>query len=259
MTSSTARAEAAQSARDPWRRVRPLVAVGFWLVAWQVVAHVVGSAVLLVGPWQLVVRLVQLVPHREFWSTVALTTGRITLGFVLAALVGVALAVASAASRWAAAFVAPLVVTVRSTPVVSFIILVLIWTDVAHLATVVSFLMAVPVIHTTVAEGIGQRDRALAEMATVFAVPWWRRLVALDVPAVLPYFTTACRTGVGLAWKAGVAAEVIGLPSGTIGERLYQGRLFLETADVLAWTLVVVLVAFACEKLVLAGLRRLER
>jgi len=238
--------------------VRPLVAVAFWLALWQVVAHAVGSAVLLVGPWQLVVRLAQLVPQTEFWSTVARTTTRIALGFLLAALVAVLLATAAAASRWAAALVAPVVVTVRSTPVVSFIILVLIWTDVAHLATVVSFLMALPVVHTTVLEGIGQRDRALAEMAVVFGVPWWRRLAALDVPAVLPYFTTACRTGVGLAWKAGVAAEVIGLPSGTVGERLYQGRLFLETGDVLAWTVVVVLLAFTCEKLVVAGLRSLE-
>ena len=235
---------------------RPLVAVACWLVLWQVVAALVGSAVLLVGPWQVVLRLGQLAPTVDFWVTVGRTGGRIVLGFALAVVVGVLLAVASAASRWAAAFVAPLVATLRSTPVVAVIILLLIWADVAWLAAVVSFGMTLPIVHTTVLAGIGQRNQALAEMAMVFAVPRWRRLMALDVPDVLPYFVTACRTGMGYAWKAGIAAEVIALPSGTVGERLYQGRLFLATADVLAWTVVVVLAAFCCERLVLAGLHQ---
>lgn len=238
---------------------RPLLAIAFWLVVWQGVSLAVHQHVLLVGPWEVLVRLTQLVPTGDFWAAVGRTFGRITLGFVLAALVGVVLAAASAASRWAQALVAPLVATIRSTPVVSFIILVLIWADPTRLATIVSFLMTLPIIHATVFEGIGQRDRALLEMASVFRMPRRRRLVAVDVPAVLPYFAAGCRTGVGLAWKSGIAAEVIGLPTGTIGERLYQGRLFLETADVFAWTAVVVLVAFACERPVLWLLRLLER
>ncbi|MDR3068293.1 MAG: ABC transporter permease subunit [Cellulomonas sp.] len=256
---STESETAAVAAPDRWRLVRPALAVACWLALWQVVALAVGASVLLVGPWQVVVRLVELVPTADFWATVARTFASITLGFGLAALVGVLLAAVSAASPWTRAFVAPLIVTIRSTPVVAFIILLLVWTDVAWLAAVVSFLATLPIIHTTVLSGIGQRDRALAEMAAVFRVPRWRRLLAVDVPGVLPYFATACRTGVGYAWKSGVAAEVIGLPSGTVGERLYQGRLFLQTGDVLAWTVVVVLVAFVCEKLVLAGLGRLGR
>lgn len=247
------------SHRDSWRWARPALAVVFWLAVWQTVALGVRSSVLLVGPWQVAVRLTQLAPTLEFWTTVGRTFGRITLGFVLAAVVGVLLATASAASRWAAALVAPLVATIRSTPVVAFIILLLIWSDVAWLATIVSFLMTLPIVHATVLTGIGQRDRSLLEMTTLFRVPRWRRLRAVDVPGVLPYFAAACRAGIGQAWKSGIAAEVIGLPSGTIGERLYQGRLFLQTSDVLAWTVVVVLVAFTCEKLVQAGLRGLER
>jgi NitT/TauT family transport system permease protein len=238
---------------------RPLLAIAFWLAVWQGASLAVHQKVLLVGPWQVAVRLVQLVPTLDFWTAVGRTFGRITLGFLLAAVVGVLLAALSAWSRWAAALIAPLVATVRSTPVVSFIILVLIWTDTARLTTIVSFLMTVPIVHATVFTGIAERPRALLEMASVFRVAAWRRFLAIDVPGVLPYFAAGCRTGVGLAWKSGIAAEVIGLPSGTIGERLYQGRLYLETADVFAWTAVVVLVAFAFERLVLWLLSLLER
>ncbi|HEY0119514.1 MAG TPA: ABC transporter permease subunit [Cellulomonas sp.] len=238
---------------------RPLLAIAFWLAAWQGASLAVHQKVLLVGPWEVAVRLTQLVPTADFWDAVTRTFGRITLGFLLAALVGVLLAALSAWSKWIEALLAPVVTTIRSTPVVSFIILVLIWADPERLATIVSFLMTLPIIHATVLSGIAERDRSLLEMASVFRVSRWRRFLAIDVPGVLPYFAAGCRTGVGLAWKSGIAAEVIGLPSGTIGERLYQGRLFLETADVFAWTAVVVLVAFAFERLVLWLLSLLER
>ncbi len=238
---------------------RPLLAIAFWAVVWQGASLVVHQKVLLVGPWDAAVRLGQLLPTADFWSAVGLTSWRITLGFVLAAVAGVLLATAAAASRWVEAVVGPAVTAVRSTPVVSFIILVLIWADSSRLATIVAFLMALPIVQATVYEGIGHRPPALLEVAAVFEVPRRRRVLAVDVPGVLPYFVAACRTGVGLAWKSGIAAEVIGLPSGTVGERLYQAKLFLQTADVFAWTAVIVLVAWASEKLVLWLLGRLER
>ncbi len=256
MTSTTS---APEVGTDRWRATRPLLAIAFWLVVWQGATLAVDQRVLLVGPWDAAVRLVQLVPTADFWGAVWLTFGRITLGFLLAAVVGVLLATVSAASRWVEAIVGPAVTAIRSTPVVSFIILVLIWADSSKLATIVSFLMALPIVQATVYEGIGHRSSDLLEVAAVFEVPRWRRLLAIDVPGVLPYFVAACRTGVGLAWKSGIAAEVIGLPSGTIGERLYQAKLFLQTADVFAWTAVIVLVAWLSERVVLWLLGLAER
>lgn len=255
MTSTTS----PDARHDTWRVTRPLLAIAFWLAVWQGASLAISQKVLLVGPWDVAVRLAELLPTGEFWATVARSFGRITLGFLLAALVGVLLATASAASRWVEAVVGPAVTAIRSTPVVSFIIFVLIWADSSRLATIVSFLMTLPIVHATVYEGIFHRDPALLEVASVFEVPRWRRLLAIDVPGVLPFFVAGCRTGVGLAWKSGIAAEVIGLPAGTIGERLYQAKLFLSTADVFAWTVVIVVVAYGFERLVLWLLGRLER
>lgn len=239
-------------------RGRVLVAVGCWLVVWQVAAVTLDQPILLVGPWDVVVRLVELAPTGAFWATVARTLVNVVVGFTAAALLGVGLAAAAAASRWADALLAPPVATVRATPVVAFIILVLLWTDSSRLAAVVSFLMALPVMYANVLEGIRNRDVRLLEMARVFAVPWPRRLPAVDVPGVLPYFVAGCRTGIGLAWKSGIAAEVIGLPAGSIGEQMYQAKLFLATADLFAWTVVVVALAALTERAVLALLGRLR-
>jgi NitT/TauT family transport system permease protein len=235
------------------------LAIACWLAVWQVVAWRVGSDFLLASPVHVIVRASELVVTAPFWATVGTSFLRIGLGLASAA--GVGVVTASLAARWRAAdhLIAPLISTIRSAPVVSFIILLLLWTDAGMLAAYVSFLMVLPVMHTSTLEGLRHRDRHLAEFAEVFEVSWTRRLRAIDAPAVLPFFTAACRIGVGLAWKSGVAAEVIGVARGSIGEQLYLSKIFLESADLFAWTAVIVALSMACEALLLWSLRRAPR
>jgi len=234
---------------------RLALAAAFWLVVWQLASLAVGQELLLVSPLAVLRSLADLVPTPDFWARVWHTFWRIIGGFLLALVAGSLLAALSGAFQLVRTLVAPLILVVRSVPVVSFIILVLIWTDSGALALVISFLIALPVIHTNVLEGIDQRDPKLLEMARVFHVPRRRRLHAIDLPAVLPYLQSASRTAIGLAWKSGVAAEVIGLPDGSIGERLYQAKIFLSTAELFSWTIVIVLLSFAFERLFVTGLR----
>ncbi|HEY3438770.1 MAG TPA: ABC transporter permease subunit [Actinotalea sp.] len=255
MTSTTATERTATIARGA---ARPLLVVAFWVVVWQVAALAVGHEVLLASPAKAVGRLGELSVTADFWGTVWYSFLRIAGGFVAASVVGVLGAAAAAGSRVVDALVTPALTAVRSTPVVSFIILVLMWASSGQLAFVISFLMVLPITYTNVLEGIRHRDVALLEVATVFRVPFLRRVPAVDVPAVLPYFTAACRIGVGLAWKSGIAAEVIGLAKGSIGERLYEAKILLSSADLFAWTAVIIAVSFGFEKLVLALLRRAE-
>jgi NitT/TauT family transport system permease protein len=256
MTSSTAPSAALRSL--PWRVARPALVIGFWAGVWQVATVVVHQEILLVSPAGVLVRLAELVPTADFWGTIGHSFVRITAGFLLAALVGVLGAALAATSRVVDALATPLVTAIRSTPVVSFIILVLMWADSGQLAFVISFLMVVPIIYTNVLEGIRHRDRALLDVATVFGVPLLRRLPAIDIPAVLPFFVAGCKIGVGLAWKSGIAAEVIGLPRGSIGEQLYQAKIFLSTADLFAWTVVIVAISYGFERLVLVLLTRMQ-
>jgi NitT/TauT family transport system permease protein len=261
-TSTSARRSAAASpspTRSRTRRAgRLLLVVAFWLAVWQVAALVVGHDLLLAAPGDVAVRLGPLVLTPDFWSTVAHTLVRIVAGFVIGAAVGVGAAVLAAAWRPAEALLTPLATVVRTMPVVSFIILVLIWADSSRLAVVISALMVTPVLYATTLEGIRSRDHALLEMVAVFRVPLRRRLAAVDLPAVVPFLLAGSQVAVGLAWKSGVAAEVIGLPQGSIGERLYQAKIWLSTADLFAWTVVVVLLSLLVERGIVALLRRAQ-
>lgn len=253
MTTSTT----APAARSAGRRVtRPLLVAAAWVIVWWVAALVVGSRLLLPTPGAVAARFVELAGTPEFWATVGYSLVRILAGFVLGTALGTLVAVGAA--RWGAvdALVSPAIGAIRATPVVSFIILVLIWVDSSRLAVVVSTLMVLPVTYAAALEGIRRRDRAMLEVAAVFSVPLLRRLPAIDVPAVLPFFAAACQVGIGLAWKSGIAAEVIGLPNGSIGEQLYEAKVLLESADLFVWTGAVIALSLAVERLVATLLRR---
>jgi len=234
---------------------RRIGAAVFWLAMWQVAAFVVHRDFLLASPLQVAHTLVTLVPTGDFWVTVGWSLGRIALGFTGAALIGSVLAVTSAAWPLAKALWEPAIAAIRSAPVVSFIILLLLWTDSSRLSIFTSLLMVLPVMYANVFQGIQHRDRALLEAASVFRVPFRRRIVAIDIPAIVPFLAAGCRVGVGLAWKSGVAAEVIGVADGSIGERLYEAKVFLSSTDLFAWTIVIVVLSVACERLVLRALR----
>ncbi|MGY4643981.1 ABC transporter permease [Cellulomonas sp. URHB0016] len=253
-TSTTARTAEADRRLPPAARV--LLVAGFWLAAWYLAALAVGQRLLLPAPAEVGSRLAELAATAPFWTTVASSLVRILAGFALGTAAGALLAVGAAQWRVVDALVSPLVGAIRAAPVVSFIILVLIWVDSSHLAVVISALMVLPVTFAGVLEGVRQRDPAMLEVAAVFDIPLLRRLPAVDIPAVLPFFAAACQVGIGLAWKSGIAAEVIGLPAGSVGERLYDAKVLLESADLFVWTGVVVTLSFVAERVVATVLRR---
>ena len=231
-------------------------AVALWLLVWQAASMAVGREILLVSPWRVLMRLAELAVTGAFWQSVLNTLGRISLGFLLAAAAGGVFAVLSSRFERIRELLAPLMLTIRTVPVASFIILALIWFSSKNLAILISFLMALPILYTNVLSGLDARDDKLREMTQVFRVPAGRRLRCVELPQALPYLLAACRLGVGLSWKAGTAAEVIGVPRGSIGEKLQQAKVYLDTPDLFAWTLVIVLLSLLFEKALLLLLRK---
>ena len=231
---------------------RRLLAVAFWLAVWQTAAMAIGQEVFLVSPVQALRTLVQLLPRADFWQRVGFSSGRILLGFVLGAVVSVVLAVCAAQWSAADALLAPVMQLVKATPVASFIILALVWVSGKSLSILISFLMVLPVLYGAVRAGLESADPQLLEMARVFRLPLGRRVKAIWLPAVLPAFRQGCSVALGICWKSGVAAEVIGLPDGSIGDALYRAKITLSTGELFAWTFVIIVLSAAFEKLFLA-------
>ena len=196
-------------------------------------------------------RLIQLLTEIHFWSTVLHSTERIMGGFLLGALTGTVMAVLAFRHRKIEELCYPMICVMKSTPVASVIILLLMWMSSRNLSVGIVFLMTFPILYTNVLEGLQQMDPKLTELAEIFELPKWVRVRWLAIPQLLPYARTGCALGIGLAWKAGTAAEVIGISGGTIGEKLYQAKIYLETADLLAWMMVILVLSYLFEKLFL--------
>lgn len=237
----------------------PLWAVLVWLAVWQLLAWWVDAPILLVSPLTALKRLLELAFEAAFWRAVAFSVGRILLGFLLSALLGAVLAAAAYRFRRVRELLMPLVAAVKAVPVASFVILVLLWVSSRNLSVVISLLIGFPVIYANVLAGLDSTDPRLIEMARVFRVPFRRQLSTVYLSQVAPFLRSGLSLAIGLCWKSGVAAEVIGIPSGSIGEKLYKAKIYLETPDLFCWTVVVVVLSIGCEKLLGLMMDVLER
>ncbi len=231
--------------------IRRSLSVVFALLVWQAAALWVNEPLILASPLQVGERLFALGGTGAFWNTVGYTTLRILLGFLLGFVVGTGLAVISGRFRLVETLLWPFVVTIKSIPVASFVILVLIWLSSGPLSIFISFLMVFPVMYLNVLQGLKATDRKMLDMAKMYKLSWKKKLKYIYLPQVQPFLHSACSIALGLSWKSGVAAELIGRPDGSMGDRLYMAKVYMDTADLFAWTVVIILLSQVFEKLFL--------
>lgn len=227
-------------------------ALVFWLLVWQLISGVMGNALLLPGPLQVLRCLGRLSVTAAFWQTTLTSIGRILLGVATATALGVLLAVLTCRFHLLELLIAPGMTAMQATPVASFTILVLIWLDRDYVPVLICGMMVLPVIWSSVSTGIRVTDRQLLEMAGVFRLSFLTRLRRIWIPSVMPFFRTACSSALGLGWKAGIAAEVLTVPKASIGRMISESKLYLLTEELFAWTLAVILLSLLLQKLMLA-------
>lgn len=240
-------------------RMKAVAAAGavaaFWLAVWVLMAGFVAQPLILPGPGAVVVALLRLVCDAGTWAILAGSGVRILGGLALAAVCGGVLAGVSVRSRTFSRLVAPALSFVKATPVACVVVLLLIWLGSARVSIAAVFLMALPGVSFSLVEGLTQADKPLEQMFRLHGVRGWRLFCAHTWREVLPFVLSCARAVIGMSWKAGVAAELIGMAVGTVGERIYQAKLLIETADLLAWTVLVVAASWACERVLVWLLR----
>lgn len=227
----------------------------FWMGVWQLFTVGMDNPILLAGPIEVLVRLLTDLQKTEFWQTILISSGRIMTGFLCAFLGGGLLAAVSHRVKLVRELSEPLIYVMKSVPIVSFVVILLIGFGSGRLSVWVAFLIAFPNLYMQVLQGLESTDEKLLEAAKVYDMPFWNRIWYLYRPAAAPFLKSGCRVSIGMAWKSGVAAEVIGLPEFSIGENIYMSKIYLDTAGVLSWTVVCILLSYLFEKLFLAALK----
>lgn len=232
---------------------------GFWLCVWYLLARRIGSDFLFPAPLTVWNTLWDLLREKMFWLTVSLSLLRIVWGILLSFILGAVLAYVTSVSRLLHALLSPLLAVAKATPVASFIILALLWLERDILPVFITALIVVPIVWANLSEGIRNVDENLKEVAHIyhFSVP--QKVFRLYLPSIAPYFMAACKSSLGMAWKAGIAAEILATPDYSIGKELYFSKTYLETPTLFAWTLVVILFSILIEKLFVLVLEQAGR
>lgn len=223
----------------------------FWIALWQIVSMAVNESLIIVSPWDTLVRMWELSHESSFYKALGTSFLNIGTGFILAAVIGTALAVLSRGVKIVYELLSPLFAVIKATPVASFTLILFFWgIKGKNLSVWISLIMVLPVIFFALYEGIGAADVKLLEMARVYKVPKTRQIRDIYLPAALPSVTSALSVAIGFAWKSGVAAEVIAIASGSIGGLLYDAKTLLESKDVFAISATVIIISKLSEWLI---------
>lgn len=232
-------------------KIRKSAIVLFWLAVWAAAALAADNEILLAGPGETFRELWEMLCGAGFYRAVGGSLLRIGTGFLAGAVCGVALAAGSFRFAVLEEVMAPAVRFLKAVPVASFVVLLLIWWGSSFLALAVCFLVVLPQLYISVLEGLKSVDGKMLEMAKVFRLPLGTRFFYIYRPAMKPFLYAGLKISLGLCWKSGVAAEVMGISAASLGEGLYLSRIYLNTAGVFAWTVVILLLSMIFEKLIL--------
>lgn len=240
--------------KQMWQKA---AAILFWLILWQAAAVFMKNSIVFVGPAEMLQSLCEQMQGKEFWVSVANTVIKIMGGFLAAFFGAVLTAGLAFRFNWLKILLEPPITLAKSVPVASFVVLLLILAGSGNLSVYIVLLMVFPIIYINMGQGLERVDKKMLEMARVFGMRPWKQFLYIYRPTFLPFLISGCRVALGMSWKSGIAAEIIGVPAHSIGERLYMAKIYLNTDSLFAWTLVIILLSLAFEKVFLLVLKRL--
>ncbi|MBP3728812.1 MAG: ABC transporter permease subunit, partial [Lachnospiraceae bacterium] len=184
----------------------------FWLLLWQLLAMLVGQEVVLSPPLTVLGALWRLMGTGQFWLSLGASFLRIIGGFLLGVLLEAGLALFFYRSAILRRLMSPFMSVIKATPVASFIILLLFMTRNEWIPVIIAALMVMPILWANVLKGMEETDKGLLEMGQLFELSRGWQLRHIYGPSVMAFFLPAALTGLGLSWKAGIAAEVLAAP-----------------------------------------------
>lgn len=222
----------------------------FWVALWQIVYERVGKDIIVPSPYDTWLRIKILVGEKEFWEITISSVSRILQGFVWGTVLGTFLAVLTSFSRFFFALFKPIISIARATPVASLTLIMVVWVTNQRVPLFIVGLMVFPIIWGNTYQGIQNTDKKLLEMSKSFSVSAFGRLLYIYIPSVYPYFIAGISTSLGLAWKSGIAAEILGSTQGSVGQQINDAKVYLDSEGKFAWTVIVVVLSIIFERLI---------
>ncbi|MGN0245643.1 MAG: ATP-binding cassette domain-containing protein [Lachnospiraceae bacterium] len=233
------------------KKFKKLFIILAWLGILEIAAMLVHNSILLVGPVEIARALFELLQTEKYYLICLMSLCRIMAGMLLAFLFGCVFGAFMYRFSLFDEIISPVLAVMKSIPVASFVVLLLIWQGARNLSVFISFIVVFPNVCVSMKNGLKSVTTQKRELADVFQMKGFRRWLYIYRPAVIPYLISCMEISIGMSFKSGVAAEVIGMPDYSIGERIYVSKVYLDTAGLFAWTFSLIVLSFCVEKMIL--------
>ncbi len=221
-----------------------------WLVLWQIAYLCIDKEVLIPSPMHTFTKLLEMLTTTVFYLQIAGTFYRVFMGVGSSLILGIVSAYLAYKSLFFRTFIKPMVNFMKSTPVMAIIILALLWFKSEEVPIFVCFLMCYPLVYTNILNGLLELSQELKELSKVYEVKAFYYIKECVLPQLRPYLRTAMQLVVGMAFKVVIAAEVLAIPKYAMGYELLDAKIYLETTEVFAWIIVIILLSQFCEYIV---------
>ena len=227
--------------------LKKLFIILFWLVIWEIFALIINKEIYLPSPISTFKTLIEILLDKTTYVVILSSTARTLLGLILSCIFGIILGFICGLNDFLYELMNPIVIIIRSTPIVSIIILAIIWLKSSNVPIFASFLMCFPVIFTNVATGIRNTDKKILEMCKVYKLSIFEVIKSVYFYSIIPYIYSAIISSIGIAWKASSAAEVLSMPKYSIGKYLFYAKTNLEPTELFSWTIIIIVISSLLE------------
>lgn len=235
-------------------KLKTPLALVFWLTVWHIARYVfsetMGMDLLIPSLGAVLNEFTVLLKDKEFYISCFNSLYKVLLGWTIGIIAGSILGILTKLSVLLKALFEPMLHLIKATPVASFIVLAIVLMTSKAVPVFTCALITVPAVWANVNEGLSSPDQKLLEMASFFNMSKRKKIADIYIPAVMPFFSAAAKTTMGLAWKAGIAAEVLCTPRYTIGSEISDSKVYLEMPSLFAWTITVIVLSVILEKLI---------
>ena len=229
---------------------KKMIIIFIWILIWQGLAVLISNSILFAGPYETAVALWHMLGDHLFYLSIGSSILRIMLGILAGAFLGTICGAVAYKFRLFKDFIGPFVSVIKSIPVASFIIIILIWTGNKNVSFFITALVSFPLVYIQILNRLLGIDKAILELAACYKVGLLKRIRYIYLKELREGLRLAMELAIGMGFKSGTAAEVIGQPLNSIGNNLYRAKINLDTDRLFAWTVTIVVISYVIEKVV---------
>ena len=227
----------------------------FIVLVWHLLSVCMQSDIILPSPYNTLKELIATLAQKETYNSLLITILRGMIGFSLAFALVIIIGVVSGLNEGFHTFIKPIILSIRSIPVISFILILLIWFKPGNVPIIIGFLTMFPILCINFIDGMKNVEKEYIQMCNVFRIPKNRRIRNVYIPSMLPFVFNGISNAMGFGWRAIIIGEVLSQPEFGIGSSMQTAQLYLQISKLIVWTILAIFISILFEK----GIRIIEK